>query len=814
MLDNEIKQRIDGARDVLVGQIPDPKGQVDQITTALVYKFMGDLDRRAEEEGGKRSFFVDGYSRFAWDALMDAKLGGSERRDLYAHAIEEMATNERLPELFRAMFKGTFLPFRDPRILTLFLKEIDMLPYRHSEDLGTAYEYLLSIMGTQGDAGQFRTPRHIIDFIVAVVDPHKGERIHDPACGTAGFLISAFRHIQQANTKDLPGDTLSPSDKRALTQNLIGCELDPGMVRLSLVNMYMHGIRQPQIREYDTLTYDELWDESYDAVLANPPFMTPKGGIHPHGRFAVQAKRSEVLFVDYIAEHLSLRGRAGVIVPEGIIFQSQRAYKELRRRLVEDWGLWAVISLPAGVFNPYSGVKTSILFLDKTAAKGAGEILFVRVSADGFDLGAQRRPVAENDLPQVRKILSAWKRGEKLEGSEMALWTPKEKIAEDDEYNLSAERYRVVVDYSNAKWPMVKLEEVVSEMKAGFACGKSNKDSEGIIHLRPMNLTTSGEFVLENSKYIAEEEAKNRAEYFIEEGDVLFNNTNSKELVGKTCVVNKKIKALYSNHITRIRVDRNKYKPKLLALILYKLWNDDIFLRLCNKWVGQAGINLTTLSEIKIPLPPLAVQEEIVAEVDGYQRVIDGARLAIANWKPTININPDWPKVKLGEVCVFEYGKSLKVENRNGGEYPVFGSNGIVGYHDSFIAEGPFIVIGRKGTAGAVVYSEKSGFPIDTAFYVRVKDKTDIKFLYYILQQAELDKINQQTGIPGLNRNDAYKIMIPSPPLAEQQRIVAEIAEEEKAIAACRHLINSHEQKIRAKIADLWGETPDSPLLA
>ena len=366
----------------------------------------------------------------------------------------------------------------------------------------------------------------------------------------------------------------------------------------------------------------------------------------------MQAKRSEVLFVDYIAEHLSPRGRAGVIVPEGIIFQSQRAYKELRRRLVEDWGLWAVVSLPAGVFNPYSGVKTSILFLDKTVAKGADEILFVRVSADGFDLGAQRRPVAENDLPQVRKILSARKRGEKLDGSEMALWTAKEKIAEDGEYNLSAERYRVAVDYSNAKWPMVKLGEVVSEMKAGFACGKSNKDSEGIIHLRPMNLTISGEFVLENSKYIAEEEAENRAEYFIEEGDVLFNNTNSKELVGKTCVVNKKIKALYSNHITRIRVDRNKYKSKLLALIFYKLWNDDIFLRLCNKWVGQAGINLTTLSEIKIPLPPLAVQEEIVAEVDGYQRVIDGARLAIAHWKPTIRINPDWPKVKLGEVIL------------------------------------------------------------------------------------------------------------------------------------------------------------------
>ena len=358
MLDNEIKRCINAARDVLVGQIPDPKGQVEQITTALVYKFMDDLDRKAEEsEGGKRSFFVGEYARFAWEKLMAVRLGGDERRDLYANAVEKMAANQQLPDIFRAMFRGAYVPIRDSQKLTLFLKKIDALPYRSSEDLGTPFEYLLSIMGTQGDAGQFRTPRHIIDFIVAVADPQKNERIHDPSCGTAGFLISAFRHIQEANKKNRPGDLLTQSEKKNLPQNLIGRELDPGMIRLSLVNMYLHGIRQPQIREYDTLTYDDLWDENYDVILANPPFMTPRGGILPHGRFAVQANRCEVLFVDYIAEHLSLRGRAGIIVPEGIIFQSQRAYKELRRRLAEDWGLWAVVSLPAGVFNPYSGVK-------------------------------------------------------------------------------------------------------------------------------------------------------------------------------------------------------------------------------------------------------------------------------------------------------------------------------------------------------------------------------------------------------------------------------------------------------------------------
>ena len=797
MLDSEIKQRIDSARNVLVGQIPDPKGQVEQITTALVYRFMDDLDRKAKEAGGKRAFFAGKYACFAWDKLMDARLGGDERRDLYTQAVGQMAANERLPDIFRAMFRGAFVPFRNSKTLTLFLKEIDALPYRHSEDLGTPFEYLLSIMGTQGDAGQFRTPRHIIDFIVAVVDPKKGERIHDPACGTAGFLNSAYHHLMEANTHNRPGDALTQSEKRALPRSLIGYELDPGMVRLSLVNMYLHGIKQPQIREYDTLTYDEVWDESYDVILANPPFMTPKGGILPHGRFAVQAKRSEVLFVDYIAEHLSLRGRAGVIVPEGIIFQSQRAYKELRRRLVEDWGLWAVVSLPAGVFNPYSGVKTSILFLDKMRAKGAKEILFVRVSADGFDLGAQRRPVAENDLPQVQKIASAWKRGKKLEDSEVALWAAKEKVAEDGEYNLSAERYRAAVDYSNAKWPMVKLGEVCEEILSGGTPSTKIHDYwQGNIPW-----ITSADIIdihtIRPRRYINDIALQKSATNLIPKGNIIVVTR-----VGLGKLVKNEIDVCISQDSQ--------------GLILNSVINAGFLIYILRKEVQKfktssqgstiQGVTKKQLESIKIPLPPLAMQEEIVAEVDGYQRVIDGARLAIANWKPTINTDPSWPKVKLGEVCVFKYGKSLKVENRNGGEYPVFGSNGIVGHHDSFIAEGPLIVIGRKGTAGAVVYSEKSGFPIDTAFYASVKDKTDIKFLYYILQQAELGKINQQTGIPGLNRNDAYKIMIPSPPLAEQQRIVSDIAEEEKAIAACRHLIDSHEEKIRAKIAGLWGE--------
>jgi type I restriction enzyme M protein len=300
---------------------------------------------------------------------------------------------------------------RDPETLKLSLKTISEFKYDHSERLGDAFEYLLSVLGSQGDAGQFRTPRHIIDFIVAVIQPKKNETILDPACGTAGFLISAFKYIMQENTKKTKGDLLTPDERKKLIQNIVGYDISPDMERLSLVNMYLHGFTNPRIYQYDTLTEQDKWNEYYDVIMANPPFMSPKGGIRPHKKFTVQANRSEVLFLDYIAEHLNPTGRAGVIVPEGIIFQSANAYKEIRKLLVKDH-LWAVVSLPAGVFNPYSGVKTSILFLDKTLAKKSTSVLFVKIQNDGYDLGAQRREVKGSDIPAICQAPSRAKRNE------------------------------------------------------------------------------------------------------------------------------------------------------------------------------------------------------------------------------------------------------------------------------------------------------------------------------------------------------------------------------------------------------------------
>ena len=475
MLDTDTKRRIDTARDILVGKVPDPKSQVEQITIALIYKFMDDMDAEAAELGGDRQFFTGEFAKYGWAQLMSPSVSGHDLIDLYGKGISTMPQNAGIPVLFRDIFKNAYLPYRDPETLKSFLKIINEFSYDHSERLGDAFEYLLSVLGSQGDAGQFRTPRHIIDFMVEVMRPKKGEVILDPACGTAGFLISAYKHILRNNQDSNNSSTLTPDEKGELAKNFKGYDISPDMVRLSLVNLYLHGFTAPSIAEYDTLTSEDRWNEFADVILANPPFMSPKGGIKPHKRFTIKAKRSEVLFVDYIAEHLTPTGRAGIIVPEGIIFQSQTAYKDLRKALLKD-SLVAVISLPAGVFNPYSGVKTSILSLDKVLAKKSDTIAFFMVENDGFGLGAQRRAVLGDDLPSVLEEFRNYELGitngedvlseEFMASNPSVLVVPKDKIAANGDFNFSGERYREN-EIKNHIYPLTKIGDICSTSSGG-----------------------------------------------------------------------------------------------------------------------------------------------------------------------------------------------------------------------------------------------------------------------------------------------------------------------------------------------------------
>jgi len=486
MLDTITKKRIDDCRDILVGKLPDPKAQIEQITIGLIYKFMADMDKEAIDLGGKAKFFSDytitdpndknkestiTFSNYSWDRLFDTKVTAAEMLRLYSEAIENMEKNPNIPQLFRDIFNNAYLPYRDPETLKMFLKTIGEFEYTHSEKLGDAFEYLLSVMGSQGDAGQFRTPRHIIDFLVAIVDPSKTDTIMDPACGTAGFLISAFKYIKGKNN-----DELTPDQRKKLIQNFVGYDISPDMVRLSLVNLYLHGFSEPHIFEYDTLSSEERWNENFDVILANPPFMSPKGGIRPHKKFSIKANKAEILFLDYIIEHLSGTTKAGIIIPEGVLHNNFSTYKSIREKLIIDNLLWATVELPHGVFKPYASVKTHILLIDKNVAKNKNEILFVQIESDGFTQTGSRKPVNQNDLLEASTLISEFKLNSNFSNQKVKYNTvTKKEILADKNLSLVGRRYKAVHFANNSKHPAKKLNRSIIRVFKGKSGAQSTE---------------------------------------------------------------------------------------------------------------------------------------------------------------------------------------------------------------------------------------------------------------------------------------------------------------------------------------------------
>ena len=791
---------------------------------------------------------------------MRAGLGGHETLNLYAEAIAKMPENPGIPPLFRDIFKNAYLPYRDPETLKMFLKVVDEFEYDHSERLGDAFEYLLSVLGSQGDAGQFRTPRHIIDFMVEVLAPQKHETILDPACGTAGFLISAYKHILRSNSSSpsplagyrrveassegrgegaaahRAGDLLTPDDKGRLAKNFKGYDISPDMVRLSLVNLYLHGFTDPHIYEYDTLTSEERWNEFADVILANPPFMSPKGGIKPHKRFGIQAKRSEVLFVDYMAEHLTPTGRAAIIVPEGIIFQSQTAYKALRKMLVEN-SLVAVVSLPAGCFNPYSGVKTSILILDKSLAKAADTIAFFKVENDGYGLGAQRRAIEKNDLPQVQVELAAYLhalRSKATTESVLALTStaqivPKDKIAANGDYNLSGERYREGAA-SNHSFPLVFLgEQTLFRVESG---GTPKSDVEeywggGIPWATLVDLPAT-DFISEitaTKRTISDKGLRESSAKMIPPNSVV---VSTRATIGRIAI-NRVPIATNQGFKNVVIEDSARAVPEFVALALAKL------VPTMQAWATGgtfAEISKSKFCELQIPLPPLGVQKEIVAEIEGYQKVINGARAVLDHYRPHIPIHPDWPMVELGNVVSYSSGgtPSKAIESYWIGDIPWISAkdmkSDVLSDASTHVSEaavkesatqialvGSLLILVRgMGLANGVPICELAK---PCAFNQDVKamkphSSVNATFLRVMLKQEwpQFRKILETAahGTLKINTDDLSAITFPLPPLATQQAIVAEIEAEQALVAANRELITRFEQKIQATLARVWGD--------
>lgn len=808
MLTAETKRHIDAARQVLVGVVPNPAAQIDQITNALIYKFMDDMDQSAIRAGDKPSFFVGELERYAWTRVMDARLGNQERMNLYAEALVKFSTSQKLPELFRDIFRQAYLPFRSPDVLYLFLKEIDYFGYSHSEELGNAYEYLLSILSAQGDAGQFRTPRHIIDFIVDVVDPTPDDTVLDPACGTAGFLISAYKHILEKHTEidkktGKAKSTLTPIQRQKIMKNFEGYDISPEMVKLSRVNMYLHHFKNPKIYEYDTLSREERWNDKFSVILANPPFMSPKGGIKPHSKFSVQSSRSEVLFVDYFIEHLKKpNGRAGMIVPEGIIFQSGSAHRQIRENLIKD-GLYAVVSLPAGVFNPYSGVKTSILFFDNAVVKKTKEILFIRIENDGYSLGAQRRAIEKNDLPDALNILRNWRehviKNTKAPESPLTHVISKEIVNQNNDLSLSVERYQVVSDYENAAWPMEKVGNLIKTISPPKKLTKTEYQDTG------------GYPVIDQSKLeIAGWTSDETAVIHIKKPVVIFGD--------HTCVVKYSDKpfAQGADGIKILDTD-DRLNPKFLFYLLQ------------SRPIESDGYrrHFSKLQNKEIPLPPLSIQKELVEELDSYAAVIASASSVIASWKPHIVIDPSWPKAKIGDFAKLMTGGtplSSKKEYYGGDiKWIVSGDIHQGEIHD---CEGRITELALKESNAKIlplnsvlIALNGQGKTRGTVAVLRTKatcnqsivaidpdtKKMMPEFLYYVLksmyrQIRELTGDNERSG---LNMPLIRSIEIPMPSLTVQKEIVNQINAEKSLIDSNAKLVETYERKMSDELKRL-----------
>jgi len=854
MLDSETKRRIDTARDILVGKVPDPKSQVEQITIALIYKFMDDMDAEAEEMGGTRSFFASDYEQYGWSKLMAPNMGGFDVLTLYSEAIQKMNFNPGIPQLFRDIFKNAYLPYRDPETLKGFLKVIDDFEYDHSERLGDAFEYLLSVLGSQGEAGQFRTPRHIIDFMAEIIDPKKTDTIIDPACGTAGFLISSYKHILKHNSTNYDpkqdrktyenghapaaervvngtfyrGDRLTPDDRARLAGNIIGYDISPDMVRLSLVNMYLHSFTDPHIVEYDTLTSEDRWNEFGDVILANPPFMSPKGGIKPHKRFSVQSKRSEVLFVDYIAEHLSPTGRAAVIVPEGIIFQSGTAYKQLRKMLIENY-LFGVVSLPGGVFNPYSGVKTSILLMDKTLAKKIDNIIFVKIENDGFDLGAQRRPKKGSHLPQAVKYLKDYiqcvRSGKEFvaENIPNLLVVEKEKIGENGDWNLSGERYRKVT-ISKSSYPLVP---VGSFYRAQVKSIDPRLSPEDNFELWSIPACDKGSPEILKGAEIGSQKK------IVYPGDVLLSRIIPH--IRRAWAVQENPNGYCQVASTEwVVFSSTEVVPEFLRRALISDVFHERFMQTITGIGGSLSrANPKAVADIQIPLPPLEIQKEIVAEIESYQKIIDGARAVVENYKPQIQIDPEWPIVALGDIATVASSKRIFQDDYVPNGIPFYRTKEIVELSQGndislelFISDEKYnsikekfdvpkngeILVSAVGTIGiswVISDDRKFYFKDGNLLWIKGFDKVLPDYLKHVLDDIFLN--NMEKYIFGA----AYKALtiitlkqfeIPLPTIETQNQIVAQIEKEQELINGNKELIQIFEQKIKDKIASVWGD--------
>lgn len=381
----------------------------------------------------------------------------------------------------KAMESATFgFPAGKPSLLERAVDGVEALLSEfddHIGDLGDLYEYMLSKLSTAGTNGQFRTPKHIRDMMVTLLDPKPGELICDPACGTAGFLISAAEHVRGVHENEMSGEEWDCfAGTNGAQPQFSGFEMDQTMLRISAMNLMLHGVEAPDVRYLDSISKNNGVRSRFDLILANPPFTgsVDVEDIDKSLRAIVDSKQTELLFVALFLRMLKLGGRCACIVPNGVLFRSNsKAYGQLRRELVENQKLEAVVYMPSGVFKPYSGVSTAILVFTKTDSGGTDEVWLYNMEGDGYTLDDKRDEDPNHD--DIPDILQRWLNleGEKeRERTEKSFLVPKQEIVDND-YDFSFNKY-TKTEYERVEYPpteeiLADLEELNRQMTESLA---------------------------------------------------------------------------------------------------------------------------------------------------------------------------------------------------------------------------------------------------------------------------------------------------------------------------------------------------------
>lgn len=450
VITGDLKSKIDRVWDSFwSGGISNPLEVIEQVTSLLFIRRLDDLQILAEKKAritGKleEPIFLPGQENLRWSRFKNAD----------AEVMFNIVGEQVFPFLralggdgstYSEHMKDARFTIPTPALLSKVVDMLDDIPMVERDTNGDLYEYLLSKIASAGVNGQFRTPRHIINLMVAMTAPTPTDEICDPACGTAGFLVAASEYVRETH----PSALTEPTQRNHFHRSMFhGYDFDNVMLRIGSMNMLLHGIEAPDIRYRDSLSEGASEDtEKYTLILANPPFA---GSLDYEAtskdlQRIVKTKKTELLFLALFLKLLKPGGRAAVIVPDGVLFGASKAHKELRRILVEDQKLDAVVKLPSGVFRPYSGVSTAILFFTKTNSGGTDHVWFYDVEADGFALDDKRNPVEANNLPDV---LARWvdRGGSELNRgrTEQSFCVPKADIVAQG-YELSVNRYKEVV---------------------------------------------------------------------------------------------------------------------------------------------------------------------------------------------------------------------------------------------------------------------------------------------------------------------------------------------------------------------------------